>query len=182
MMKAIPTDIKDVFIIEPRVFQDERGLFFESFQQETFNDLIGRKLTFVQENESISKKGVIRGLHFQNPPHAQGKLVRVIKGSVLDVAVDIRKDSITYGKSISVVLTSENRRQLWIPEGFAHGFVALEEDTIFQYKCTNYYNKASEDALLWNDSTLAIDWKIDQPILSPKDEIAPAFDQFQSPF
>ncbi len=181
-MKAIPTDIKDVFIIEPRVFQDERGLFFESFQQETFNDLIGRKLTFVQENESISKKGVIRGLHFQNPPHAQGKLVRVIKGSVLDVAVDIRKDSITYGKSISVVLTSENRRQLWIPEGFAHGFVALEEDTIFQYKCTNYYNKASEDALLWNDSTLAIDWKIDQPILSPKDEIAPAFDQFQSPF
>jgi dTDP-4-dehydrorhamnose 3,5-epimerase len=181
-MKAIPTDIKDVFIIEPRVFQDERGLFFESFQQETFNDLIGRKLTFVQENESISKKGVIRGLHFQNPPHAQGKLVRVIKGSVLDVAVDIRKDSITYGKSISVVLTSENRRQLWIPEGFAHGFVALEEDTIFQYKCTNYYNKASEDALLWNDSTLAIDWKIDPPILSPKDEIAPAFDQFQSPF
>jgi dTDP-4-dehydrorhamnose 3,5-epimerase len=181
-MKAIPTDIKDVFIIEPRVFQDERGLFFESFQQETFNDLIGRKLTFVQENESISKKGVIRGLHFQNPPHAQGKLVRVIKGSVLDVAVDIRKDSITYGKSISVVLTSENRRQLWIPEGFAHGFVALEEDTIFQYKCTNYYNKASEDALLWNDSTLAIDWKIDQPILSPKDEIAPTFDQFQSPF
>jgi dTDP-4-dehydrorhamnose 3,5-epimerase len=181
-MKAIPTDVKDVFIIEPRVFQDERGLFFESFQQETFNDLIGRKLTFVQENESISKKGVIRGLHFQNPPHAQGKLVRVIKGSVLDVAVDIRKDSITYGKSISVVLTSENRRQLWIPEGFAHGFVALEEDTIFQYKCTNYYNKASEDALLWNDSTLAIDWKIDQPILSPKDEIAPAFDQFQSPF
>jgi dTDP-4-dehydrorhamnose 3,5-epimerase len=181
-MKAIPTNIKDVFIIEPRVFQDERGLFFESFQQETFNDLIGRKLTFVQENESISKKGVIRGLHFQNPPHAQGKLVRVIKGSVLDVAVDIRKDSITYGKSISVVLTSENRRQLWIPEGFAHGFVALEEDTIFQYKCTNYYNKASEDALLWNDSTLAIDWKIDQPILSPKDEIAPAFDQFQSPF
>lgn len=182
MMKAIPTDIKDVFIIEPRVFQDERGLFFESFQQETFNDLIGRKLTFVQENESISKKGVIRGLHFQNPPHAQGKLVRVIKGSVLDVAVDIRKDSITYGKSISVVLTSENRRQLWIPEGFAHGFVALEEDTIFQYKCTNYYNKASEDALLWNDSTLAIDWKIDQPILSPKDEIATTFDQFQSPF
>jgi dTDP-4-dehydrorhamnose 3,5-epimerase len=181
-MKAITTDIKDVFIIEPRVFQDERGLFFESFQQETFNDLIGRKLTFVQENESISKKGVIRGLHFQNPPHAQGKLVRVIKGSVLDVAVDIRKDSITYGKSISVVLTSENRRQLWIPEGFAHGFVALEEDTIFQYKCTNYYNKASEDALLWNDSTLAIDWKIDQPILSSKDEIAPTFDQFQSPF
>jgi dTDP-4-dehydrorhamnose 3,5-epimerase len=181
-MTALPTAIKDVIIIEPLVFQDERGLFFESFQQETFNDLIGRKLTFVQENESISKKGVIRGLHFQNPPHAQGKLVRVIKGSVLDVAVDIRKDSITYGKSISVVLTSENRRQLWIPEGFAHGFVALEEDTIFQYKCTNYYNKASEDALLWNDKTLAIDWKVDQPILSPKDEIAPAFDQFNSPF
>ncbi len=181
-MTALPTTIKDVIIIEPLVFQDERGAFFESFQQDKFNEFIGQKLTFVQENESISKKGVVRGLHFQKPPHAQGKLVRVIKGSVLDVAVDIRKDSLTYGKYISVVLTSENRRQLWVPEGFAHGFVALEDDTVFQYKCTNYYNKASEDALLWNDKTLAIDWKVDQPILSPKDEIAPAFDQFNSPF
>jgi dTDP-4-dehydrorhamnose 3,5-epimerase len=181
-MTVLPTAIKDVIIIEPVVFQDERGVFFESFQQEKFNELIGQQLTFVQENESISKKGVVRGLHFQNPPHAQGKLVRVVKGSVLDVAVDIRKDSLTYGKYISVVLSSENRKQLWIPAGFAHGFVALEDDTVFQYKCTNYYNKASEDALLWNDKTLAIDWKVDQPILSPKDEIASTFDQFKSPF
>jgi dTDP-4-dehydrorhamnose 3,5-epimerase len=181
-MTVLPTAIKDVIIIEPVVFQDERGVFFESFQQEKFNELIGQQLTFVQENESISKKGVVRGLHFQTPPHAQGKLVRVVKGSVLDVAVDIRKDSFTYGKYISVVLSSENRKQLWIPAGFAHGFVALEDDTVFQYKCTNYYNKASEDALLWNDKTLAIDWKVDQPILSPKDEIASTFDQFKSPF
>lgn len=181
-MTVLPTAIKDVIIIEPVVFQDERGVFFESFQQEKFNELIGQQLTFVQENESISKKGVVRGLHFQTPPHAQGKLVRVVKGSVLDVAVDIRKDSLTYGKYISVVLSSENRKQLWIPAGFAHGFVALEDDTVFQYKCTNYYNKASEDALLWNDKTLAIDWKVDQPILSPKDEIASTFDQFKSPF
>lgn len=181
-MTVLPTAIKDVIIIEPGVFQDERGVFFESFQQEKFNELIGQQLTFVQENESISKKGVVRGLHFQTPPHAQGKLVRVVKGSVLDVAVDIRKDSLTYGKYISVVLSSENRKQLWIPAGFAHGFVALEDDTVFQYKCTNYYNKASEDALLWNDKTLAIDWKVDQPILSPKDEIASTFDQFKSPF
>lgn len=181
-MTVLPTAIKDVIIIEPVVFQDERGVFFESFQQEKFNELIGQQLTFVQENESISKKGVVRGLHFQKPPYAQGKLVRVVKGSVLDVAVDIRKDSLTYGKYISVVLSSENRKQLWIPAGFAHGFVALEDDTVFQYKCTNYYNKASEDALLWNDKTLAIDWKVDQPILSPKDEIASTFDQFKSPF
>lgn len=181
-MNAIPTEIKDVYIIEPRVFQDERGLFFESFQQEKFNELVGQQITFVQDNESVSKKGVLRGLHYQNPPFAQGKLVRVIKGSVLDVAVDIRKDSITYGQHVAILLSSENKRQLWIPEGFAHGFVALEDDTVFQYKCTNFYHTASEKALLWNDETLAINWRIEHPLLSSKDEIAPTFDQFQSPF
>jgi dTDP-4-dehydrorhamnose 3,5-epimerase len=181
-MKALPTEIKDVIIIEPIVFQDDRGLFFESFQQEKFNELIGQQISFVQDNESVSKKGVLRGLHYQNPPFAQGKLVRVIKGSVLDVAVDIRKNSPTYGEHVAVLLSSENKRQLWIPEGFAHGFIALEDETIFQYKCTNFYHSASEQALLWNDKTLQINWSIDQPLLSPKDEIAPAFNDFHSPF
>jgi dTDP-4-dehydrorhamnose 3,5-epimerase len=181
-MTAIPTDIKDVFIIEPIVLKDERGVFFESFQQQKFNELIGAEITFVQENESISKKDVLRGLHFQKPPFAQGKLVRIIAGSVIDVAVDIRKNSPTYGKHVAVELSAENKRQLWIPAGFAHGFVALEDDTVFQYKCTNYYNKAAEDALLWNDETLGINWEIQQPILSPKDELATTFNSFISPF
>jgi dTDP-4-dehydrorhamnose 3,5-epimerase len=181
-MTAIPTDIKDVFIIEPMVLKDERGVFFESFQQQKFNKLIGAEITFVQENESISKKNVLRGLHFQKPPFAQGKLVRVIAGSVIDVAVDIRKNSSTYGKHVAVELSAKNKRQLWIPAGFAHGFVALEDDTVFQYKCTNYYNKAAEDALLWNDETLEINWEIQQPILSPKDELATTFNSFISPF
>lgn len=181
-MTAIPTEIKDVFIIEPIILKDERGVFFESFQQQKFNELIGAEITFVQENESISKKDVLRGLHFQKPPFAQGKLVRVIAGSVIDVAVDIRKNSPTYGKHVAVELSAENKRQLWIPAGFAHGFVALEDDTVFQYKCTNYYNKAAEDALLWNDETLGINWEIQQPILSPKDELATTFISFISPF
>ncbi len=181
-MTAIPTDINDVIIIEPMVLKDDRGVFFESFQQQKFNDLIGDAITFVQENESISKKDVLRGLHFQKPPFAQGKLVRVISGSVLDIAVDIRKNSSTYGKHVAVELSAENKRQLWIPAGFAHGFVALEDDTVFQYKCTNYYNKNAEDALLWNDETLGINWNIQQPILSPKDELAASFNSFVSPF
>lgn len=181
-MTALPTEIKDVFIIEPMVLKDDRGVFFESFQQQKFNQLIGEEITFVQENESISKKDVLRGLHFQKPPFAQGKLVRVIAGSVIDVAVDIRKNSLTYGKHVAVELSAENKRQLWIPAGFAHGFVALEDDTVFQYKCTNYYNKAAEDALLWNDETLGINWEIQQPILSPKDELATTFISFISPF
>jgi dTDP-4-dehydrorhamnose 3,5-epimerase len=181
-MTALPTDIKDVFIIEPMVLKDDRGVFFESFQQQKFNQLIGEEITFVQENESISKKDVLRGLHFQKPPFAQGKLVRVIAGSVIDVAVDIRKNSSTYGKHVAVELSAENKRQLWIPAGFAHGFVALEDDTVFQYKCTNYYNKAAEDGLLWNDETLGINWEIQQPILSLKDEQATTFNSFISPF
>ena len=125
---------------------------------------------------------MLKGLHFQKPPFAQGKLVRVISGSVLDIAVDIRKNSSTYGKHVAIELSAENKRQLWIPAGFAHGFVALEDDTVFQYKCTNYYNKNAEDALLWNDETLGINWKIQHPILSPKDKLAATFHHFISPF
>lgn len=181
-MTTILTHISDLIIFEPRVFQDDRGLFFESFQQDKFNAAVGKEITFVQDNESISKKKVLRGLHYQNPPFAQGKLVRVIRGSVLDVAVDIRKESVTYGQHVTVLLTAENKRQLWIPEGFAHGFVALEDDTVFQYKCTDFYHTASEQALRWDDKILQIDWTIEQPLLSPKDAIAPTFDSFQSPF
>lgn len=181
-MRAIPTEIQDLIIIEPMLLKDERGVFFESFQQQKFNELIGEEITFVQENESISKKGVLRGLHFQKPPYAQGKLVRVISGSVIDIAVDIRKNSPTYGKHVAVELSAENKRQMWIPAGFAHGFVALEDNTVFQYKCTNYYNKTSEASILWNDDLLGINWEIQQPILSPKDELATTFNSFISPF
>lgn len=181
-MRAIPTEIQDLIIIEPMLLKDERGVFFESFQQQKFNELIGEEITFVQENESISKKGVLRGLHFQKPPYAQGKLVRVISGSVIDIAVDIRKNSPTYGKHVAVELSAENKRQLWIPAGFAHGFVALEDNTVFQYKCTNYYNKTSEASILWNDDLLGINWEIQQPILSPKDELGTTFNSFNSPF
>lgn len=183
-MQCIQTDIADVLIFEPKLFSDERGLFFESFHQTKFNEYVGREIVFVQDNESVSKAKVVRGLHFQAPPFAQGKLVRVIKGSVIDIAVDIRKESPTYGKSVKVHLDAENRRQLWIPEGFAHGFVALEDDTVFQYKCTNYYHQPSETSLLWNDTTLNIDWGIPEnsAILSAKDAGAPTFNDFKSPF
>lgn len=183
-MQSIPTEIADLLIFEPRIFSDDRGLFFESFHQNKFNELVGREVQFVQDNESLSKAMVVRGLHFQTPPFAQGKLVRVVQGSVLDVAVDIRRNSPTYGKSVSVLLTASNRRQFWIPEGFAHGFVALEDDTIFQYKCTNYYHQPAEQSLLWNDPSLNIDWKISEKnaILSSKDAAAPNFNDFKSPF
>ena len=183
-MQCIQTDIADLLIFEPRLFSDDRGLFFESFHHQKFNEMVGRVVQFVQDNESVSKAMVVRGLHFQAPPFAQGKLVRVISGKVLDVAVDIRKDSATYGKSVVVELSAENRRQFWIPEGFAHGFVSLEEGTIFQYKCTNYYHQPSEESLLWNDPELNIDWGISDKsaILSVKDAEAPNFNDFKSPF
>ena len=138
-MNFVESELKGLFIIEPKVFVDSRGYFFESFHQERFNQAIGKEVRFVQDNESSSLRGVMRGLHFQYPPYAQGKLVRVIEGSVLDVAVDIRSGSPTYGHYFSIELSSANRLQLWIPEGFAHGFVALEDNTVFQYKCTDYY-------------------------------------------
>lgn len=181
-MEAISTFIDGLIILKPRVFSDERGWFFESFNQKVFNELTNTSTNFLQDNQSYSKKNVIRGLHFQAPPCAQGKLVSVIKGKVIDVAVDIRKNSPTYGKHVSIELSSENKLMLWIPEGFAHGFVALEDDTIFSYKCTNYYNKESEGTLQWNDPDLQIDWTIDKEILSEKDKVAQPFATFVSPF
>ena len=180
-MEIIKTSIEGLLIIKPDVFRDERGYFFESYNKERFAKE-GLTMNFVQDNESKSSKGVLRGLHFQKPPFAQGKLVRVVKGAVMDVAVDLRKDSPTYGKWESVILSEENKLQFWIPEGFAHGFVTLENDTIFNYKCTNIYNKESEGSLLWNDPDINIDWKIDDPILSEKDKISPFFKDFETPF
>jgi dTDP-4-dehydrorhamnose 3,5-epimerase len=163
------------------IFQDERGCFYESFNQLKFEKFVSGTI-FVQDNESCSHKGVIRGLHFQNPPHAQGKLVRVVKGSVLDVAVDIRKNSSTYGQHISVELSALNHEMLWIPPGFAHGFLSLEDDTIFLYKCTNNYNKESEGGLLWNDESININWGIENPIVSEKDMELMSFSNLISKF
>lgn len=171
-MEIIKTAIPEVIIIKPDVYGDSRGYFFESFQQEKFRSL-GINATFVQDNESCSQKGVLRGLHFQKPPFAQGKLVRVIKGVVLDVAVDIRKESPTFGKWVSMTLSGENKWICWIPQGFAHGFVTLENDTVFTYKCTDFYDKASEGSIRWNDPDLNIDWQTESPVLSVKDSEAP---------
>lgn len=170
-MEVIKTDIEDIFIIEPRIIDDERGYFFESFSQKEFDEKV-RPIKFVQDNESKSSYGVIRGLHFQKGKHAQSKLVRVVKGAVLDVAVDIRKGSPTFGKYIAVELNEENHRQLFIPRGFAHGFSVLTPEVIFQYKCDNHYNRESEGAIAWNAPELNIDWRIpaDQIILSEKDK------------
>ena len=170
-MKIIETAIEGVVIIEPRLFKEERGYFFESFSQREFEEKI-RKISFVQDNESKSSYGVLRGLHFQKPPYAQSKLVRVIKGAVLDVAVDIRKGSPTFGKHVAVELTEENHLQLFIPRGFAHGFSVLSQEVIFQYKCDNFYAPQSEGALAWDDSDLNINWRIptNQIILSEKDK------------
>lgn len=180
-MKIIKTPIPDLLIVEPDVFNDQRGYFFEVYNQERyFNN--NMNMQFVQDNESKSGKNVLRGLHFQKPPYAQGKLVRVIQGKVLDVAVDIRKGSPTYGKYHSVELDAESKRMFYIPEGFAHGFLTLEENTIFAYKCTNYYNKESEGSLLWCDEEIGIDWNVENPVLSDKDKISPLFKDFISPF
>lgn len=173
-MEIIKTPLEGLLIIKPAVFEDDRGYFFESYNREKFMEN-GIDVSFVQDNESKSKRGVLRGLHFQRSPYAQGKLVRVMRGSVLDVAVDIRKGSPTYGKWSSIVLSGQNKWMYWIPEGFAHGFLTLEEETIFFYKCTNVYNKTSEGAIRWNDPDLNIDWGIGNPVISPKDAIAPLF-------
>jgi len=180
-MEVIKTKIPDLYIVKPAVFEDHRGYFFESYNKENFLRN-GIDHNFVQDNESKSSKGVLRGLHFQEPPFAQGKLVRVMKGSVLDVAVDIRKNSPTYGKWASVELTQDNKWMYWVPPGFAHGFVTLEDNTVFFYKCTNVYNKNSEGSILWCDPDLNIDWKVENPILSEKDKTSPLFKDFVSPF
>jgi dTDP-4-dehydrorhamnose 3,5-epimerase len=180
-MERIPTTLKDVLILKPSVFSDPRGYFYESYNHERFKNL-GIPEVFVQDNESKSSKGVLRGLHFQVPPFAQGKLVRVIKGAVLDIAVDLRVNSPDFGKWVSVELSEENKLMCWIPPGFAHGFLCLEDNTIFSYKCTQVYNKDSERSILWNDPDLNIDWKITNPLLSGKDLEAPLFKNFTSPF
>lgn len=173
-MNIIETEIQGVFIIEPKVFGDSRGYFFESFSKKEFDSKIG-PVEFVQDNESKSCYGVVRGLHFQKPPHAQAKLVRVVKGKVLDVAVDLRKDSPTYGKHVAVELSEDNHRQVFIPKGFAHGFSVLSEEAVFQYKCDDYYAPETEGAVAWNDLDLNIDWRVpaDMMILSEKDKRHP---------
>ena len=173
-MNVIQTEIPGVVVIEPRVFEDARGYFFESFSQKDFDSQV-REVKFVQDNESKSSYGVLRGLHFQKPPHAQSKLVRVVKGSVLDVAVDIRKGSPTFGKYVAVELSEQNHRQFFIPRGFAHGFVVLTDEVVFQYKCDNFYAPQSEGAVAWNDPDLNIDWKVpaDKILLSDKDRRHP---------
>ena len=170
-MEVIKTDIEGVVIIEPRIFKDERGYFYESFSQREFEEKVC-KTVFVQDNQSKSSFGVLRGLHFQKPPYCQSKLVRCIKGAVLDVAVDIRKGSPTFGKYVAVELTEENHRQFFVPRGFAHGFAVLSDEAVFQYKCDNFYNKESEGSVAWNDEMLAIDWKIEKEniLLSEKDK------------
>lgn len=181
-MEIVKTEIQDLLIIKPRVFEDDRGYFFESYNREGFKDR-GIEATFVQDNESRSMKNVLRGLHFQKPPYSQGKLVRVMHGSVLDVAVDLRKHSPTYGKWASIVLSDKNKWMYWVPEGFAHGFLTLEDNTVFFYKCTNVYSRESEGSIRWNDPTLNIDWgKVEHPILSDKDKVSPLFADFDSPF
>ncbi|MCM2302546.1 MAG: dTDP-4-dehydrorhamnose 3,5-epimerase [Flavobacteriaceae bacterium] len=179
-MKIETTPLKDVLILTPNIFKDELGYFFESYNTQKVADFI--KCEFVQDNESLSQKNVLRGLHFQIPPFAQDKLVRVIKGSVLDIAVDLRKSSPTYGQSYSIILSGENKKQLFIPAGFAHGFITLEDDTLFSYKCSNYYEKNAERTILWNDKSLNIEWNCDQPLLSDKDLIGENFSTFESPF
>lgn len=173
--------IEGLLVIKPDVFEDARGYFFESYNQEKFREL-GIDATFLQDNESKSGKNVLRGLHFQVPPYQQGKLVRVIKGAVLDVAVDLRKSSPTYGEWASIELSEKNKWMYWIPAGFAHGFLTLEENTVFFYKCTQVYHKESEAGIFWNDPSLNIKWGIENPIVSEKDKTAGKFVDFRSPF
>ena len=182
-MKIIHTEIPEVVIIEPRVFGDHRGYFFESFSERDFAAQV-REIKFVQDNESRSSYGVLRGLHFQHPPHAQSKLVRVVKGRVLDVAVDIRKGSPTYGKYVSAELSGENHLQMFIPRGFAHGFVVLSDEVVFQYKCDDFYAPESEGTIAWNDPEIGIDWKIpaDNIVVSAKDSAALTLKEVENSF
>ncbi len=182
-MNISTTKIEGLIIIEPRIFPDDRGYFYESYSEKKYHE-IGIQASFVQDNQSFSQKGALRGLHGQANPFAQGKLVRVLQGRVLDIAVDIRKSSPTFGQYVTIELSGENHKQFWVPPGFLHGFVTLEDDTIFTYKVDNYYDKASEIGVLWNDPMLNIDWQTDlsNVLLSPKDEILSTFADFKSPF
>ncbi|CUB02791.1 dTDP-4-dehydrorhamnose 3,5-epimerase [Marinomonas fungiae] len=181
-MNVIKTNIADVVIIEPKVFGDERGFFLETFQAERYKELAGIDLPFVQDNHSRSSKGVLRGLHFQKSK-PQGKLVRVVRGEVFDVAVDIRKDSPTYGQWAGVILNEDNKRQFWVPPGLAHGFVVLSDVADFEYKCTDYYDPSDEGCLIWNDSTVGIEWPAGiEPTLSAKDELGLTLAQLEEGF
>lgn len=181
-MDVQTTPIEGLLLLRPRMFGDDRGSFAETWNQRVLDEAVGAEVRFVQSNESRSKAGVLRGLHFQAPPHAQGKLVRVVKGKVLDVAVDLRVGSPTFGQHHSALLSQENRWQFFVPAGFAHGFLTLEDDTVFQYFCTNLYHPESERALRWDDADLGIEWGIDAPLVSHKDKEAKAFSTFESPF
>lgn len=182
-MEVIKTDIEGLIVIQPRIFNDARGYFFESFSQREFEEKVG-PIRFVQDNESKSTRGVLRGLHFQNPPYAQSKLVRCVKGKVLDVAVDIRKGSPTYGRHVAVELSEDNHLQFFIPKGFAHGFVVLSDEAVFQYKCDEFYAPQSEGGINLYDETLGIDWQIpyDEAILSDKDKTYPNLSEIVSNF
>ena len=181
-MTFTETDLEGLLIIQPKIYRDERGYFFESFNHLEFKNKTGLNVNFLQDNQSKSSKNVVRGLHFQNPPNAQGKLIRVLQGSVMDVVVDIRLSSLTYGQHFKIILDTKDHKMLYIPEGFAHGFATLENETIFSYKCTDFYHKESEDCLLWNDPDLKIDWGINEPILSEKDQHGKKFSSFVSKF
>ena len=183
-MKFTETKLKGCFILEPKIIKDERGYFMESFNEKTFSEGVGQKVTFVQDNQSFSTKGVLRGLHYQTGEHAQAKLVRVLHGEVLDVAVDLRPNSPTFGQYETAFLSAENQTQFFVPRGFAHGFVVLSDEVIFQYKCDNYYAPQHEGALAWDDSDLEIDWKIpaDKIILSEKDKLNSKLSDFESCF
>lgn len=175
-MKVTDTKIPDVKIIEPTVFEDERGYFFESFNHKKFEEAIGREVTFVQDNHSKSNKGVLRGLHYQLSPHAQGKLVRVLQGEVFDVAVDTRKSSPTFGQWVAEIISAENKKQLWVPEGFAHGFLTMSDSSEVLYKTSNYYTPKLERSFRWDDPVLSIDWPTPSPFLSPKDQRGVSFE------
>jgi len=181
-MQIEKTSLEGVVIITPDIFFDERGFFCETFQEKRYQEILGQERHFVQDNFSASKKNVLRGLHYQIPPFAQDKLVQVVRGKVLDVAVDIRFGSPTFGQFVSVELSGENHKQFFIPAGFAHGFIALEDDTLFQYKCTNVYSKAHERGLIWNDPTVNIDWRVQEPIVSEKDAEHPTLDILEKDF
>ena len=174
-MKVTPLSIPDVLLIEPQVFIDDRGFFFESFNQNKFEEAVNRKINFVQDNHSKSVKGVLRGLHYQLTPKAQGKLVRVIQGEVFNVAVDIRRSSPSFGNWVGEIISADNKKQLWIPEGFAHGFLTLSDTVEFLYKTTDFYSKDHEEAIMWNDETIGIDWPLQEVLLSSKDNAALSF-------
>ncbi|WP_111683202.1 dTDP-4-dehydrorhamnose 3,5-epimerase [Winogradskyella tangerina] len=180
-MTVQETKLKGSYILQPQIFEDKRGYFIESFNKKTFEDKTGLKVEFVQDNESLSSKGVLRGLHYQRGEYAQAKLVRVIKGKVLDVVVDLRPDSSTYGEHFSIVLSEENKTQFYVPRGFAHGFLVLEDHTIFNYKCDNYYNKQAEGGIIYNDAELNIDWNFPMGdlIISEKDLLLPSLKNAQ---